>query len=228
MIKITGDTHGNLDFDKLFLQEHQNMTKKDYMIITGDVGACWYGPNSIQDKLQQQSYERLPYTTLFCDGNHENFDYLNSLQISQWNGGKIHKINESLIHLMRGQIYEINGETYFVMGGADSIDKIYRTESKSWWKAEMPSLEEYEEAESNLKNYNYQVDYIITHCASSKTQYRINPTFKRDSLTDWFHDLEPRLNFKKWYFGHYHIDENVTDKHIALYNKVIMIGESLP
>ena len=227
MIKITGDTHGMINSDKLFLPELKHLTKKDYMIINGDVGACWYGPNSMQDKLLQKTYETLPYTTLFCDGNHENFDYLNSIKVSEWNGGKIHKINDSLIHLMRGQIYEIDGKTYFVMGGADSIDKIHRIESRNWWKDELPNLDEYDEAESNLKNYNFNIDYIITHCASSRTQYRINPMFKRDCLTDWLNDIEAQLSFDKWYFGHYHIDENITDKHVALFNKVITIGNTI-
>lgn len=37
--------------------------------------------------------------------------------IEQWNGGKVHLINDSVIHLMRGQIYTIDKLKFFTIGG---------------------------------------------------------------------------------------------------------------
>lgn len=31
--------------------------------------------------------------------------------------------------------------------------------------------------------------------------------------------------YKHWYFGHFHIDEDIDDKHTVLYNSIIKIGE---
>lgn len=42
----------------------------------------------------------LPVTVLFIDGNHENFEQLNSYPLDVWNGGKVHSIDSNLIHLM--------------------------------------------------------------------------------------------------------------------------------
>lgn len=225
-ILITGDVHGTIDPRFRFIKyQHKNMnlTKDDYLIVTGDMGVCWYGNN--EDKSFQKQLENIcPATILFCDGNHENFHLLNSYPIEEWNGGKIHRISNTIIHLIRGQVYDINGITFFVMGGAVSQDKMYRTKDVSWWEEEMPSLAEYNEAESNLKKYNYNVDYVITHCCSSRTQYRINPTFSRDALTDWFNDIEAQLEFKHWYFGHYHFDDDIDDRHTCLYTNVITLG----
>lgn len=141
MIFITGDTHGNIDFAKLkiFADKNQNLTRNDYMIIAGDFGAVWN-----KDTLERdlKPYIELPLTVLFFDGNHENFEILNSLPIEEWHGGKIHKIKPNIFHLMRGQIFNIEGKMFFTFGGATSIDKLYRTEYLSWWRQELPSYAE--------------------------------------------------------------------------------------
>ncbi len=101
---------------------------------------------------------------LFVDGNHENFDLLNVYPVEIWNGGKVHKINPDIIHLMRGQVYKIDGETFYTFGGVTSIDKdIRRAFSYGWWAQELPSFEELDEGMANLKWYNNKVNYIITH-----------------------------------------------------------------
>ena len=48
---------------------------------------------------------------LFIDGNHENFDKLNSYPVETWCGGKVHKIRNNVIHLMCGEVYCIEGNT---------------------------------------------------------------------------------------------------------------------
>lgn len=63
-----------------------------------------------------------PWTTLFVDGNHENFELLDDYPVSSWHGGKVHFIKESVIHLMRGQIDTIDGQTFFTFGGGYSCD----------------------------------------------------------------------------------------------------------
>ena len=37
-----------------------------------------------------------------------NFDMLDTLPTEKWNGGKIHRIHPSFLHLMRGQAYELD------------------------------------------------------------------------------------------------------------------------
>ncbi len=117
MIFVTGDTHGRTDFAKLllFVREYPNLTKNDYVIIAGDFGAVWE-KETLEEDLKP--YRDLPFTVLFVDGNHENFDLLNSYPVEIWNGGKVHKIKSNIIHLMRGQVFEITGKTFFTFGGA--------------------------------------------------------------------------------------------------------------
>ena len=57
---------------------------------------------AIEKKWQEKWLEEKPFTTLFVDGNHENFDLLNTLPERQWNGGRVHVVREHVLHLMRG------------------------------------------------------------------------------------------------------------------------------
>ena len=86
MIYITGDTHGGFQrFGSKYFPQQKNMGREDYVIITGDFGGLWDGSN--KDQYWLDWLEEKPFTTLFVDGNHENFDLLNALPERQWNGG---------------------------------------------------------------------------------------------------------------------------------------------
>lgn len=165
-IVITGDTHGTFDIGKVvrYFNEHEDeYTQDDYLIICGDVGIC--GFSAAYEANTRAVFRSLPVTTLFIDGNHENFEQLNSYAVEQWNGGKVHIIEDNMIHLMRGQIFKIDGLKFFTFGGAYSIDKMSRAEGISWFPEEIPSREEYEEGWKNLEKEDFQVDYILTHTA---------------------------------------------------------------
>ena len=106
MIYATGDLHGNsLRFQPQYFPEQSEMTKDDYMIVCGDFGCVWNGDKS--DDPQLDRLEALPFTVLFVDGNHENFDALNEHPLEQWHGGRVNKIRPHVIHLMRGQAFEL-------------------------------------------------------------------------------------------------------------------------
>lgn len=219
---VCGDTHGDIDIHKLSSRcfDCDGLSRDDYVLVCGDFGVIWSdGPD---DEYMKKWYGNKPWTTLFIDGNHENHNALDSYKAEEWMGGKVHRITDSIIHLMRGQVYNIDGYKIFTMGGATSHDKVYRRENISWWKREIPSLEECNTAIDNLNAANNCVDFIFTHCASSITQKKIADWFENDPLTQFFNLIED-VDFKKWYFGHYHIDKNIDDKHIALYDRVLKL-----
>ena len=41
MIFITGDTHGDIDYNKLLTLKEKNLSYDDYLIICGDCSICW-------------------------------------------------------------------------------------------------------------------------------------------------------------------------------------------
>ena len=223
-IFITGDTHGDIDWSKLNTTQfpvQKELTKSDYVIITGDFGAVWNGDRS--DKYLQKNYNERNFTTLFVDGNHENFDLLNSYPVEMWNGGKIHRISDSIIHLMRGQVFTMGDKTFFTMGGASSTDKFRRREHISWWADEIPSKEELEEGINNLEKVDFNVDYVLSHCCGTSLLSQILFSYDSDTLTSYFDHLEFDFNlqFKHWYFGHYHRDKDIDNKYHCMYNRII-------
>lgn len=223
MIYITGDTHIPIDINKLSVSnfsEQKHLTKRDYVIICGDFGGIW---NHSAEKIYWLEWlNDKSFTTLFVDGNHENFDMLNNqYPVENYLGGKVHKITTSIYHLMRGHVFTINNLKFFTMGGAVSHDKKYRKEGKSWWSQEMPSDEEYDLAIKNLDRHNWKVDYIITHCAPDSIQNKIDDCYEHNKLTNFLETVKINCQYKKWYFGHYHIDKDIDDKHIAIYYNII-------
>jgi predicted phosphodiesterase len=224
MIYITGDTHIPHDIKKLTAEhfpQEKSMTKSDYVIICGDFGGVWYGNR--KDDYWLNWLEDKNFTTLFVDGNHENFNKLYEYEIVDFCGGKARKIRDSVLHLMRGEVYTIDGKKFFAMGGASSHDIYYRKEGISWWFAELPSDEEYANALRNLEKHDYTVDYIISHCAAEGVQEVINPHYVKDRLTDFFEYVRADCRYERWFFGHYHEDLEVDERHTAVFNKVILI-----
>ena len=76
MIYITGDTHA--DFSRFNIENfpiQSDMTKNDYVIICGDFGGVWsFEEESSYEKEILDWLDSRNFTTLFVDGNHENFD----------------------------------------------------------------------------------------------------------------------------------------------------------
>ena len=216
MIYITGDTHS--DFSR-FTEENfpiqSEMTKDDYIIICGDFGGVWtFEEESRREKEALDWLNNKNFTTLFVDGNHENYTRLYNYPIEEWKGGKVHKIRDSVLHLMRGEIFDIDNKKIFAFGGAKSHDiqdgilnldeeeKIYeyrkrgayfRIRDFSWWDLELPT----------------------------NIQTLINPTYKRDILTDYLQQISEKCTFKRWYFGHYHDYKQVNSQFTLLYENIV-------
>ena len=214
MIYVTGDTHCPTDIHKLNtanFPQQKDLTKDDTLIICGDVGIVWER-DSGEDRFWQNWLNDKNCTIVFCDGNHENFDLLYGYPIVEWNGGKVHQIKDSVFHLMRGEVYTIEGKTFFVLGGAMSLDKEYRTEGKNWWSQETPSPKELNNAFDNLEKCGWKVDYVITHDAPSRVVGQLGFAPHNIDDTDimrfyrFLDFIAVHLKFQCWYFGHFHKD----------------------
>jgi len=226
MIYVTGDTHGGIDISKLNttnFPQQKSMDKNDYLIITGDCGIVWDG--SKEDLYWQKWLNDKNFVTIFVEGNHENFTLLNQYPVQQWHGGKVHFIQDSVIHLMRGQVFTIDDLKFFTMGGATSVDKYHRIEGKSWWKEEIPSREEFDEAMDNLDKYNWIVDYVISHTCSMRIQKQLAYVKENNPLNSFFDMLGKELQYKHWYFGHFHNSVGIDDKHTLIYNEVVQLKD---
>ncbi len=226
MIFITGDTHG--DRDRLSRWRLRKLQEGDTLIICGDFGFLWDDSKSEQSYLQNLGKRK--YNICFIDGTHENFDLLNNYEISQWNGGKVHKIYGNLYHLMRGQIFEIEGKKIFTMGGGESSDVDIRRDVNAWSKDEIPTQEELLEGAENLEMSNYDMDVIVTHEPPLKVKSFLNlnenEMLRVTALNAYFEELASNCKFKKWFFGSLHIDKYISGTHRAIFKDIINIETS--
>lgn len=234
-IYLTGDTHGLVDdFDRFEVwnfPEGDNLTRADYVIVLGDFGLPW-------DYLENDSDLRMlnnkPWTTLFIDGNHEFYLYFNDLDVEEWQGGHVQRYREfpNIIHLMRGEVYDIDGKTLFCMGGAQSVDKAFQQRNGTWYEEEMPDSYEYARAEKNLAQHSWKVDFVLTHTCANRM---LPAALKRnaipgvgimtDELTDWFDEIEDKLAYRHWFFGHFHEDAQLDGRHSVLFQSIVDIDD---
>lgn len=221
MLYITGDTHIPTDVSKLNSKrfpEQKSMTKDDFVIIAGDFGGIWDSSN--EERYWLKWLEEKSFTTLFVDGNHENFTELAKYEVVPFHGGQAHRISDSVYHLMRGQVYSIDGKRIFTLGGASSHDREYRTEGVSWWSEELPNKGELDLAEKNLDSVDRKVDVIITHCAPSSIQKELGAHYAPDRLTEYLEILSHTVSYENWYFGHYHTDLLMGKGFVAVFDKI--------
>ena len=193
MIWVTGDTHG--DFSRFYARAfpvQKEMTRADTVIVCGDFGGVWQ--DCPDERAGLKTLAAKPFTTVFADGNHENFDRLASeFDTVDFHGAKAHRIRDNIFHICRGEVMELEGRTFWFFGGARSHDisdgildpaefhskealrarmkqmvctghYMFRILGESWWPDEMPNDEEMQHGLQTLAAHGNKVDYIVTHC----------------------------------------------------------------
>ena len=233
-VYVMGDCHIGArtgDEDKLFTL---NAGPEDTAIICGDFGAVWAGDDYVlsgeysrntRDGEVLDGLEDLPFTICFIDGNHENHVALAKYPEIDFHGGRAHKLRNNVFHLMRGEIYEIEGFKCLTIGGAASIDKWHRTENVDWWSQECPTNEEINAMYEKLKGVK-EVDYVFTHqipLVFKRLLFSYYPDSEDKYLMQFFDEIYNDIKLKKWFAGHYHTDRICYNLQI-LYDEVVELG----
>jgi hypothetical protein len=203
------------------------------VVIVGDFGFIFTNTRDGQPSKEERHWldwlDNCPWTTLFLDGNHENFDRLYQLPEVDMFGDKVGQASETVFHLKRGRIYEIEGLKFFTFGGAQSVDKEHRVLGLSWWPQEEPSTAELMQGMQTLEKANFKVDYVLTHTAPASVAMNMDPDqllvkYQPYGLTKFLDEVKEKTEFKKWFFGHFHDDEYFEDgKFHLVYRKVIRV-----
>ncbi len=221
MVFVTGDTHG--DPNRLSKNHLKCLNEGDTLIVCGDFGFIWDKSKAEQKFLKALSKRN--YNICFIDGTHENFDLLNAYPLTMWNGGKVHQISDNIFHLMRGQIFEIDGLKIFTMGGGESPDLDARIEDNPWLKYEIPSKDELLEGAANLENNDCKIDIIITHEPSSTIKGFLklgeSEAVRVTTLNAYFDELSKCSEFKRWFFGSLHLDKYISNTYIGVHKAVV-------
>lgn len=222
---VCGDIHSDAMGERKLLNakkwiEQRTLTKDDVLIQMGDWGDIWYPKEHRrykQDKYWQEWWASRNYTLLVVDGNHDNHDMIMELPIiEKWNG-KVRELiteNGSIYIAVRGEVYTINGKTFFCMGGALSTDKLQRTEGIDWWRGEQPTMADEYHAMDSLNAVDWTVDYVITHTMPSSMigefihQTAETPERFKDSQAIFLDHIWNKATINVgWYCGHFHTNQ---------------------
>lgn len=223
MVYVTGDMHG--DASRFSDPRLKKLKKGDTLLVCGDFGFLWNGSKAEQKLLKQIGSKK--YNVCFLDGTHENFELLKSYDVIEWNGGKARQIYKNLYHLMRGQIYEIEGLKIFTMGGGESPDIDIRFDNDSWSRDEIPTQVELIEGANNLEKVDCKVDIILTHepPATIKGFLKLKEKgpVRVTALNAYFEELANRLPFKSGILAAC-MWINISPAHIPLFSRIFSMS----
>ena len=219
MIYFISDLHG--EGDVRALKRYEKVRKDgDMLIILGDVGVK-FDKNSEENACFDKYFLALDYPTLIVDGNHENFDYLYSFPREKTYGGEVHRLTDNIVYLRRGEIFNLEGKTFFVMGGCKSSAKW--KEMGLWFEGEEPTEVELSLAYNNLQKCQNQVDYVLTH---KYVDYKkdVESKFQALSLEGLTKYIDENVTFRHWYSGHWHINKVIDENHTIVYDELIQLA----
>lgn len=230
-VYLTGDTHGRFERIACFCRDYRT-TREDVLIILGDAGVNYYLNH--RDETLKQYIATMPITLLCIHGNHEARPTAAlGYEPVECFGGTVMAQREypNLLFALDGVVYELCGRSCIAIGGAYSIDKQYRIlRGAAWWPDEQPDEEIKRRVESALARRGWHVDVVLSHT----TPLSYEPTeaflpFIDQSTVDtsterWLDEIEHRLDYGRWYAGHFHTTKTV-DKLRLMYQDYARLGE---
>jgi 3-oxoacid CoA-transferase subunit A len=127
-----------------------------------------------------------------------------------------------------GQILNIEGKSFLVLGGAYSVYAPGKKDGEFWWEDEQMSPVLKDRTLELIKDKNNKIDYILSHTAPlSKIPDMgwikdIDKSKLDLSFEKWLDELDKLIEYKKWFIGHYHIN-HVNQKYNYVYKELIVI-----
>ena len=220
MIYLVAGNDPNQNIQQLRFLSTFNLTRSDFVIVLGNLG--------FQYKEAMGYYKTMPYTILFLEGLYDDTRLLYSYETTTWVGGKVHRLCDNVYHLIRCNLFTLNGKTLFVVGGDVTCTSKKLQINSDYYSKEAPSKQELEDAVKLLLDCNYTVDYILTTIPDSKTMLLFESNQQPSDLSNWLYDLSNKAVFDRWYFGQYpeSIDKDF-DKVTGVGDGVIPLGYSV-
>ena len=254
---VTGDCHGDV-IERFSFKRHsqlRELTANDYMIVAGDFGAVWAWTQDSKDDLYRLNFVNdKPWSTIVVLGNHENWDAYEampkvtpdflcdgSVRLCVYMG----KTFEHIFVVDSIATLDLCGKHILCLAGADSHDKEWRTEGKTWWPQETINIDV---CDSFIKNHlDEHFDLIVSHDAPGQ----INRWYHRKGESERFYSspaqefldwVAENLNFDSWIHVHFHFDNewpssfsrlfgeevqvypNWFDKMLGIYHRILQIA----
>ena len=130
-----------------------------------------------------------------------------------------------------GGIYTIGGYNILFIPGAYSVDKYYRLAAGYPWnpneQMDTKTFTEFYDMVKEWINLGFSIDFVIGHTVPLNMETYYNDLFMDiidqktvdKSTEEWLQTIADKLDFNKWYFGHFHGDW-INDKYEMLYSSI--------
>jgi hypothetical protein len=151
---FSGDWHMNTASAVQVLANARN-EGAEVVIQLGDFGVFSGPAGSHFLATVDRTAGELGLDVLFVDGNHEDFDFLESIPLAP---GGYRSLGEHVFHAPRNLRWEWSGLRFCAFGGATSLDRPSRLPGVSWWPQESHTLEQL-----HLLTNDGQTDVLLTH-----------------------------------------------------------------
>lgn len=125
---IAGDWHGNVGWLQTVMPALRRVDRHVSTLL--HAGDWWMEPGPVDFWARNAGIERVLVTL----GNHEPWGEIAPL-MNEHPGSAI-RVSEVIWLLPRPFRFEIGGRSFLSLGGAASVDRLYRTEGKDWWPDE--------------------------------------------------------------------------------------------
>ena len=228
MIYYTGDIHGDVLHIRDMVTKYE-ITDQDVIVILGDVGMNYYG-NNYGDQHRKKKLNKLGVPVFCIHGNHEmRPETIPTYHEDTWQGGTVYVEDAypNLLFAKDGEVYDLDGQSALVIGGAYSVDKWYRLRmDMNWFADEQPSDEIKSRVMRKLENLNRKVDVVLSHTCPERYipveafLSGIDQSTVDNSTEEWLGQVEAQLEYGAWLCGHWHINKRI-DKLQFLYHDVI-------
>lgn len=232
---ITGDIHGQVKDIQHFCNTYD--ISENALIILGDAGLNFYLNKT--DRKNKEYVQGLGCLVYLVRGNHEerpeNLDtilqeYDEIVDGNVWYEEQYPNIR----YLQDGGIYNMNGYTCLVVGGAYSVDKYYRlarakangiTDPENHWTGWFKDEQLTEEEMSHIQFavHDMTFDFILSHTCPYSWQpfdlflHSVDQSTVDNTMERWMDTLKEEVHWKyAWVFGHFH-EDRIVRPHVEMY-----------
>lgn len=136
LIGVAGDWHGDTWAARAALNAfaRENITT---VVHVGDFGFGFGQSGAIFIRKVQDTLRRLGMTIFIAPGNHEDYVRIHAKPVRE--DGWI-EYTKNILVAPRGHRWTFGERSFVFLGGANSIDREWRTPGVSWWEEEQISL----------------------------------------------------------------------------------------